>query len=112
MSAGIYKQVMRFVFPLLLLSLASFAADDYRPGPDADPREDVPRGEVKKMPPFANSAVFPGTTHEWQLYVPKQYVPAKPACVMIFFDGGFMRSMKRDAQAAGKLQYNTRLDGS
>ena len=84
----LYTDIMRLLFPLALLSVASFAADDYQPGPDAQPRADVPHGEVKKMPPFETSTVFPGTTHDWQIYVPKQYDAAKPACVMIFFDGG------------------------
>ena len=78
---------MRFLLPFLLLSPALFAADDYQPGPDAQPREEVPHGEVRKMPAFETSAVFPGTAHDWQIYVPKQYDAAKPACVMIFFDG-------------------------
>ena len=78
---------MRLLLPILLCPLLSFAADDYRPGPDAEPREDVPKGEVRVMPAFTTSAVFPGTNHEWQIYVPKQYDAAKPACVMIFFDG-------------------------
>ena len=79
---------MRILIPFVLCPLLSFAADDYKPGPDAEPREDVPHGEVRRMAPFTESAVFPGTTHEWQIYVPKQYDAAKPACVMIFFDGG------------------------
>ncbi len=78
---------MRFFLPLLLAPIVAFAADDYAPGADAQPREDVPRGEVRKLVPFESSAVFPGTRHEWQIYVPKQYDAAKPACVMIFFDG-------------------------
>ena len=84
----IYTNAMRFLLPLAFFSITSFAADDYQPGPDAQPRDDVPHGEVKKMPPFETSVLFPGTTHDWQLYVPKQYDAAKPACVMIFFDGG------------------------
>ena len=43
-------------------------------------------GEVKSFV-FTESKVFEGTTHNWSLYVPKQYDPAKPACVMVFFDG-------------------------
>ena len=78
---------MRFILPLLLATGLATAADDYQPGPDAQPREDVPHGEVRKMPPFETSTVFPGTTHEWSIYVPKQYDAAQPACVMIFFDG-------------------------
>ena len=73
--------------PLACAASATFAADDYKPGPDAEPREGVPHGEVRKMPPFTESKVFPGTTREWSIYVPKQYDAAKPACVMVFFDG-------------------------
>ena len=79
---------MRFLLSFIMVSSVACAADDYQPGPDAQPREDVPHGEVKKMPAFESSAVFPATTHDWQIYVPKQYDAAKPACVMIFFDGG------------------------
>jgi enterochelin esterase family protein len=78
---------MRFLLLLLFGVVPVIAADDYQPGPDAQPRDDVPHGEVKKMPPFEASQVFPGSTHEWSLYVPKQYDAAKPVCVMIFFDG-------------------------
>ena len=78
---------MRFLIPLACLATTALAIDDYQPGPDAQPREDAPHGEVKVMPPFESSTVFPGTTREWSLYVPKQYDAAKPACVMIFFDG-------------------------
>ena len=52
------------------------------------PQEGVPRGEVIKMPPWTRSTVFPGTHRDWWLYVPKQYDSSKPACVMVFQDGG------------------------
>lgn len=75
---------------LLLLAFAAtaaFAADaDYVLGPDSQPQS-VPRGEVKPMPPLTDSQVFPGTTRDWWIYVPAQYQPSKPACVMVFFDG-------------------------
>ena len=80
------------IVPRLLLPLAfaaaACAADDYKPGPDAEPREGVPHGEVRKLPPFTESKVFAGTTRDWSIYVPAQYDAAKPACVMVFFDGG------------------------
>jgi enterochelin esterase family protein len=79
---------MRFL-PLLLLSsllTGAFAADDYKLGPDSEPR-DVPHGEVKKAA-FTQSKIFPGTTRDYFVYVPKQYDAAKPACLMVFFDGG------------------------
>lgn len=83
---------MRRLLFLLVFSASAIAAVDYVPGPDAEPREGVPRGEVRKMPSFSQSTTFPGSAHEWQLYVPKQYEAAKPACVMIFFDGsGFAK---------------------
>lgn len=66
------------------------AADSDQLGPDSQPQP-VPRGEVRQAT-FANSRVFPGTTRDYFVYVPKQYDAAKPACLMVFFDGaGFMR---------------------
>jgi enterochelin esterase family protein len=78
---------MRYFLPFLALAVTAFAADnDYTLGPDSQPQAGVPQGEVKKFT-YAESKVFPGTTHEWALYVPKQYDGAKPAGLMVFFDG-------------------------
>ncbi len=49
----------------------------------ADP---VPKGEVLKFT-FENSKIFPGTVREYSVYVPRQYDPAKPACVHVQQDG-------------------------
>lgn len=39
------------------------------------------------------SRIFPGTHRDYWVYVPEQYDPAKPACLMVFQDGaGFVRS--------------------
>jgi enterochelin esterase family protein len=57
-------------------------------GPDSMPQEGVPRGDVIKMPPFTNSTIYPGTVRDWWIYVPKQYDASKPACLMVFQDGG------------------------
>ena len=74
--------------PLVLLALASIAiAEDYPLGPDSQPQPGVPQGEVKKFA-FETSKLFPGTKRDWCLYIPKQYDAAKPACAMVFFDGG------------------------
>jgi gluconolactonase len=76
----------------LLLSLTLpartmlLAADDYPLGPDSLPHDGVPKGELIKYD-FAASKIFPGTTREVTLYVPKQYDPAKPACVFVDQDG-------------------------
>jgi sugar lactone lactonase YvrE/enterochelin esterase-like enzyme len=48
--------------------------------------QDVPKGEVTKFT-FDQSKIFPGTTREYWVYVPKQYDPAKPACVHVNQDG-------------------------
>ena len=60
----------------------------YKLGPESMPQEGVPRGSLIQMPPFTNSAVYPGTVRDWWIYVPKQYDANKPACLMVFQDGG------------------------
>jgi len=60
----------------------------YKLGPESMPQEGVPRGELIKMPPFTNSTAYPGTVRDWWIYVPKQYDAVKPACLMVFQDGG------------------------
>src|SRR3954462_6783709 len=66
----------------LTLNFNLTAADDYVPGPDSKPQEGVPKGEVTKFT-FDKSKIFPGTTRDYWIYVPKQYDPAKPACVYV-----------------------------
>ena len=56
-------------------------------GPDSQPKERVPKGELIKMPAFTNSTVYPGTVRDWWIYVPKQYDASQPACLMVFQDG-------------------------
>ena len=46
----------------------------------------VPKGEVLKFT-FANSKIFPGTTRDYWIYVPAQYTPDKPACLLVTQDG-------------------------
>ncbi len=66
----------------------------WEPHPDAVVKDDVPQGSVEKMPPWETSKVFPNTTRDWAIYVPKQYRKEKPAAFMIFQDGEGMRSSK------------------
>ena len=49
-----------------------FAADNYEPGPDSKPQPDVPKGDITRHV-FDQSKVFPGTTRDYWVYVPKQY---------------------------------------
>lgn len=78
--------------PTILLGLLAFlvpllrAADDYVPGPDSKPQPGVPAGELIKFT-FENSKIFPGTTRQVTIYVPRQYDATKPACVYVNQDG-------------------------
>jgi enterochelin esterase family protein len=72
-------------------SRSGFAAEEYKLGPDSFPQEGVPRGAVAKHS-FTNSSVYPGTVRDYWIYVPKQYDAAKPACLMVFQDGGGYQS--------------------
>lgn len=86
---------MRFLLPLFALASFAVAADDYKLGPDSQPQPDVPHGEVTKRT-FSASSIYPGTVRDYWVYVPKQYDAAKPACLMVFQDGGGY--MKPDGQ--------------
>ena len=70
----------------ILVSVVVQAADDYQPGPDSKPQPGVPTGEVLKFT-LENSKIFPGTRHDYWVYVPKEYSPDKPACVYVGQDG-------------------------
>ena len=48
--------------------------------------DDVPKGDVTKYT-FEDSKIFPGTTRDYWVYVPKQYDPSKPACLHVNQDG-------------------------
>jgi len=80
---------MRFrhvCFAIIAAAGSALAADDYKPGPDSLPQPDVPTGTLSKYT-FEHSKIFPGTTRDYWVYVPKQYDAAKPSPVMIFQDG-------------------------
>ncbi|MBI5691041.1 MAG: SMP-30/gluconolactonase/LRE family protein [Verrucomicrobia bacterium] len=77
--------------PLLLAVLIAATpplrcADDFPPGPDSKVQPGVPQGELLKFE-FADSKIFPGTTREITVYVPRQYDGSKPACVYVNQDG-------------------------
>lgn len=48
--------------------------------------EAPPKGELIKFV-FDQSKIFPGTTRDVTVYIPKQYDPAKPACLYVNQDG-------------------------
>jgi gluconolactonase len=71
---------------VILTPPARGEADAYVPGPDSMPQPGVPQGELIKFE-FADSRIFPGTTRDVTVYVPRQYDPAKAACVYVDQDG-------------------------
>jgi gluconolactonase len=70
----------------LCLAAALRAAESYPPHPDSQVQPGVPVGEIIKFT-FADSKIFPGTTREVTVYVPRQYDGSKPACVYVNQDG-------------------------
>ncbi|MGD1104802.1 MAG: SMP-30/gluconolactonase/LRE family protein, partial [Terriglobia bacterium] len=71
----------------LCTALAGFAGagEEYPLGPDSQRQPGVPQGKVTQY--IWTSKIFPGTVRDYWVYVPAQYVPEKPACVMVFEDG-------------------------
>jgi gluconolactonase len=71
---------------LLLSACALLPAQDYTLGPDSQPHDGVPKGAVTKyvLPP---GKAYPGTPHNYAVYIPAQYDAGKPTPFMIFLDG-------------------------
>lgn len=82
---------LKWIFSILVaLSPSTYAADNYRPGPDAERKPGVPRGEVTAFN-WVSEKVFPGTERDCWVYVPSQYDGKQPVCLMVFQDGrGFV----------------------
>ena len=80
---------MRKLAIVTLLAATSVHAEDYVLGPDSQRQPDVPKGIVMKLS-WSSSKIYPGSTRDYWLYIPAQYTSEKPACVMIFQDGGGM----------------------
>ena len=78
---------------LLLAVLTPALAADYKLGPDSLEQPGVPKGKVTEHE--WKSTIFPGTVRKYWVYVPAQYDPKKPACVMVFQDGGAYVSLFR-----------------
>lgn len=79
------------ILALLAFAPAStaFAAptdEVYKLGPDSEPHPGVPQGTVTEWAQLPSEA-YPGTLHDYCVYVPAQYDAGKPACLMIFQDG-------------------------
>jgi enterochelin esterase family protein len=63
----------------------------------------APRGRLTKGV-FSGGALYPGSTHEYQVYVPAEYAEGKPAALMVFQDG------KAYAKADGAFRVPAAID--
>jgi gluconolactonase len=77
--------VRGFVVALLFVA-ASLRAQSYLLGPDSQPQDGVLKGTVTKHV-LAAGAFYPGTPHNYAVYVPAQYDAKKPTAFMVFLDG-------------------------
>jgi len=81
-----YDTVMRVFYEIDGKRLGPVNLELYAPHPDTFEKPGVPKGKVSQMPKW-ESKIFAGTTREWWIYIPAQYRPDNPACVMVFQDG-------------------------
>jgi enterochelin esterase family protein len=98
LSSATYACLLLTVMSTVLLSSA-FAADEkekkpkkdpdagYVPGPDSMTHEGVPQGQLIKNH-MKDCKTYPGIERDWWIYVPAQYDATKPACLLVFQDGG------------------------
>jgi enterochelin esterase family protein len=77
---------------LVLTAVLDATAADPPYGPDSKEQPDVPKGKVTEH--TWTSTIFPEAERKYWVYVPAQYDAKKPACVMVFQDGGSY--VKRD----------------
>jgi gluconolactonase len=80
------RSILLFAALLFFIPMAP-GADDYRLGPDSQVKEGIPQGKIIAKQ-FKTSKIFPGTERDYWIYVPSAYDATKPACLMVFQDGG------------------------
>ncbi len=83
-SEGDFK---RYYIDLDGTKVKSDSFETYAVHPDLIAKPDVPKGKLTQMPKW-KSKIYLDSERDWWVYVPAQYKPEKPACVMIFQDGG------------------------
>ena len=81
MNIALSRRAVALCALFLASALTSLRADDAPPPANAPPKGEITRFE------FSDSKIFPGTVRQVWLYVPKQYDPAKPACLYVNQDG-------------------------
>jgi enterochelin esterase family protein len=75
-----------WVVVFVLFGMTLLRAQTYSLGADSQPQEGVPKGTVTKHV-LAAGVFYPGTPHNYAVYVPAQYDAKKPTAFMVFLDG-------------------------
>src|SRR5437899_11171023 len=76
----------RWIVAVLLVAAVPLRAQSYSLGSDSQPQDGVPKGTVTKHV-LAAGVFYPGTPHNYAVYVPAQYDAKKPTAFMVFLDG-------------------------
>lgn len=92
-QSGSVRRLLSACLLLLAGATTVTAVDDYKLGPDSEVQAGVPQGKVTQHT-WKSEKVFPGTERSYWVYVPAQYDASKPACVMVFQDGGSYQDVK------------------
>jgi gluconolactonase len=71
---------------VVLFAASSLQAQSYSLGPDSQLHDGVPKGTVTKRV-LPAGVFYPGTPHNYAVYVPAQYEAKKATAFMIFLDG-------------------------
>jgi len=77
------------------IAVAAPTDDVYKLGPDSEVQTGVPQGKLTEWSQLPSTA-YPGTLHDYCVFVPAQYDPATPAALMIFQDGQAFTGPKGD----------------
>ena len=80
------KQCLFLVILAMLGGGRPGVAGQYTLGTDSQRQPNVPRGVVTHY--TWTSKIYSGTVRDYWVYIPAQYRPENPACVMVFQDGG------------------------
>jgi enterochelin esterase-like enzyme/sugar lactone lactonase YvrE len=94
--------MQKLTLAILLAALSLHAQAPYTPSPESQAQPNTPKGTVTRgvLPP---GKYYPGTPHNYSVYVPAQYDTAKPTPFMIFLDGGSANVIFDNLIAKGDL---------
>src|SRR5580704_5627923 len=85
-KVGVNFVWMRRVVIVLVFAAVRLWAQSYSLGPDSQPLDGVPKGTVAKHV-LAAGVFYPGTPHNYAVYVPAQYDAKKPTAFMVLVGG-------------------------